>query len=203
MRRSLKGDSMRRRSVRSGLQRPAKKQARGVTLIELVIVVAMVGVLATLATVGYKRYLSSAKTGEATSMIGTIKSAQEAFKSETFRYLDASPDIGTPYPQGDLAQVGTSKYAWEDGAPSSVRRNMKTLGVSSSAPVYYGYATVAGSASEQLPDLPLDFETPDWPDPGGPWYLAVAMADLDGDGTYSGYASSSFTAQIAALRPGE
>ena len=198
-----KGDSFQCRSVHSGWQRLAKTKARGVTLIELVIVVAMVSILATLATVGYRRYILSAKTGEATQMIGSIKSAQEAFKSETFRYLDVSPALDTPYPQGDLAEVGTKKFSWEDGDPASSRKNLKTLGVSSTDPVYYGYASVAGSASQQLPDLPLDFAQPDWSDPGGPWYLVVAMADLDGDGTYGAYASSSFTAQIASLRQGE
>jgi len=177
---------------------------RGVTLIELVIVVAMVGILATLATVGYRRYLSSAKTGEATALIGSIKSAQEAFKSETFRYLDVSNgELDVPYPQGALSDVGASKYSWEEGLPVPARKNFKTLGVSSTAPVLYGYATVAGAASDALPDLPLDFDTPEWSPPGGPWYLVVAMGDLDGDGKYSGYASSSMSAQIAALNPGE
>src|SRR6187455_784174 len=94
----IKGSSSVRLPVKVG---PGQ---RGVTLIELVIVVAMVGILATLATVGYRRYLSSAKTGEATAMIGSIKSAQEAFKSETFRYLDVSlGDLDVPYPQGALS----------------------------------------------------------------------------------------------------
>src|SRR5688572_16830197 len=72
-------------------------QSRGVTLIELVVVVAMVGILASLAGVGYSRYIRSAKTAEATQMLGSIKSAQEAFKSETFRYLNVSRDLETPY----------------------------------------------------------------------------------------------------------
>lgn len=177
---------------------------RGVTLIELVIVVAMVGILATLATVGYRRYLSSAKTGEATALIGSIKSAQEAFKSETFRYLDVSQgDLEVPYPQGAASGIGEHKYAWAEGTPVYARKNFKTLGVASTAPVLYGYSSVAGLASDSIPDLPSDFDTPDWSAPGGPWYLVVAMGDLDGDGTLSGYAASSMTAQIAALRPGE
>jgi type IV pilus assembly protein PilA len=195
----IKGSSSVRLPVKVG---PGQ---RGVTLIELVIVVAMVGILATLATVGYRRYLSSAKTGEATAMIGSIKSAQEAFKSETFRYLDVSlGDLDVPYPQGALSGVGGSKYAWAEGQPVTARKNFKTLGVSSTAPVLYGYSTVAGLASGALPNLPAPFEeTPDWSDPGGPWYLVVAVGDLDGDGSFGAYAASSMTAQIAAVHPGE
>jgi type IV pilus assembly protein PilA len=179
-----------------------RRARRAVTLIELVIVVAMVGVLAALASVGYSRYIRSAKTAEATQMLGAIKSGQEAFKSETFRYLDVSADLKTPYPQGDRA-VGTSKYAWEGGLPASARTNFESLGVTSTAPVQYGYASVAGAASEELPTLPLDFTTPTWPDPGGPWYIAVAWADLDGDEAMGGYVTSSLSAAIISTHEGE
>ncbi|HEU5077349.1 MAG TPA: hypothetical protein VFU02_24325, partial [Polyangiaceae bacterium] len=79
-----------------------------------------------------------------------------------------------------------------------------TLGVNSSGPVVFGYASVAGSASETMPELPLDFETPAWPDElGGPWYIAVAKGNLDGDDTYSGFVSTSLSAEIASIHLGE
>lgn len=179
-----------------------KTRARGVTLIELVIVVAMVGVLAALATVGYRRYISSAKTGEATQMLGNIKAAQEAFKAETFRYLDVSPDLETFYPQDDR-EIGTDKYAWEGGKPSSVGTNFQTLGVNSTGPVLFGYACVAGGASAGLPSLPLGFTTPVWPDPGGPWYVAVAKGNVDGDEVVSGFFTSSLHAEIISIHEGD
>ena len=185
-----------------GTGRPSRTRARGVTLIELVIVVAMVGVLAALATVGYRRYIASAKTGEATQMLGTIKASQEAFKAETFRYLNVTEDLETYYPQDDRA-IGTAKYAWEGGVPESARQNFQALGVNSSGPVYFGYACVAGSSSEALPNLPLDFETPTWPTPGGPWYIAVAKGNLDGDETYSGFVTTSLSAEIVSIHEGD
>jgi type IV pilus assembly protein PilA len=170
-----------------------------------VIVVAMVGVLAALATVGYRRYISSAKTGEATQMLGTIKASQEAFKAETFRYLDVSNgDLETYYPQGGGAdELGSAKYAWEGGKPSSAGTNFQTLGVNSTGPVSFGYACIAGSASDALPDLPLEFATPTWPDPGGPWYIAVAAGNLDGDEIFSGFVTSSLKAEIVSIHEGE
>lgn len=178
-------------------------RSRGVTLIELVIVVAMVGVLATLATVGYRRYISSAKTGEATQMLGAIKASQEAFKAETFRYLNVSDDLETYYPQNAMPD-GSVKYAWEGGKPESAGTNFRTLGVSSTGPVLYGYACVAGSGSTSMPALPLEFETPSWPNPpGSPWYVAVAAGNLDGDEVYSGFMTSSLHAQIISINADE
>ncbi len=161
-------------------------------------VVVIIGILATIAVVGYRRYIASAKTGEAIHMLGSIKSAQEAFRAETFRYMNVSGELSNLYPQGSITQIGKTKWAWEEATPSSIGENFQTLGVSSPNPVMYGYSCVAGGASGGMPQLYQAAEaTPDWPEtPGGPWYVAEAIGDLDGDGVYGVYATSSLTAAI-------
>jgi type IV pilus assembly protein PilA len=60
------------------------RNKRGFTLVELMIVVAIIGVLAALAIYGVRKYLSNAKTAEARTALGRIsKDAQSAWDRES------------------------------------------------------------------------------------------------------------------------
>src|SRR4051794_24248839 len=61
-----------------------KRANEGFTLVELMIVVAIVGVLAVLAVYGVRKYIANSKTAEARNALGQIsKDAATAFEKES------------------------------------------------------------------------------------------------------------------------
>jgi type IV pilus assembly protein PilA len=73
-----------------------RRFGRAFTLIELMIVVAIVGVLAALAVYGVRRYLLNAKTAEVKNALGQMaKDAKSAFARESMDSLVLSPATST------------------------------------------------------------------------------------------------------------
>ena len=66
---------------------PSVRRSRAFTLIELMFVVILVGVLAMIATVAYRKWVRSSYIGEAQNMLGNIRTAEEAFRAENTGYL--------------------------------------------------------------------------------------------------------------------
>lgn len=186
------------RPLRAMFARPR----RGFTLVELMVVVAIIGILATLAVYGTSRYIASSKTGEAVQMLGAIKAAQEAYKDETFTYLNVSGSLSTYYPTNPHA--GQVKVQW-GGGPDELSQKWGALGVNPSGPVLFAYACVAGGA-DAIPTAPgSDITVSNWPTAaaGTPWYVAKAHADLDEGGNETVYVAPSFTTQIFSANEGQ
>jgi type IV pilus assembly protein PilA len=182
---------------------------RGFTLIEMLTVVIIVGVLATLAVYGVRKYILSSKTSEAISMMASIKSAEEAFKSETFTFLNVSGDFNDsnfyPSQQASNPTQKFGKHAWSVMGGSAVEQRWRLLGVSPDGPVLFAYAVVAGGPGDPYPSLPTakkDFNFPSTP--SSPFYVAVAKADLGGSvGQFTYVLSHSYSSEIYIENEGE
>ena len=163
---------------------------------ELMAVVAIVGILAAIATVSVKKYIASSKTSEAVHMIASIKIAEETYKDETFGYLSVSTNATDFYPNNN--KPGQQKMNFP-GTAGNVDGWQK-LGVSSDAPVLFVYALTAGPAGSTPTATGTGITVGNWPTTAAtkPWYVVKAKADLAGNGTDTVFISGSFVGELFA-----
>ena len=175
---------------------------RGFTLVELLVVVAMIGVLAALALVGYKKYMRAASSSEASAMIQGIRAAQEAYKAEMLVYLDITPSLQTltgyyPWDASACQANKVRKTPWNNPTHANYAA-WRTLNVTADSPVTFGYATKAGTTTTPYPAMPTQLvQTPNLPSPATePWYVITAVADRDCDGKYAAFVATSFSGEV-------
>jgi type II secretory pathway pseudopilin PulG len=163
---------------------------------ELMAVVAIVGILAALATVSVKKYVASSKTSEAVHMIASIKIAQETYKDETFAYLNVSHSLTAFFPANNKPGQQKMNFAGTD----ALAADWQKLGVLSDAPVLFVYATTAGPAGATPSATGSDITVGNWPTSAStkPWYVVKAVADLDGDGVNTVFITGSFAGELFA-----
>lgn len=166
------------------------------------VVVVIIGVLATLAMYSTKRYITSSKTGEAVQFIGAIKTAEETYKDETFQYLKVSDSLSDFYPKSP--HRGQYKVEW-GGEPQETANRWAMLGVRPAGPVWFVYACTAGAADEAIASPGDGITVGGWKTgvQGAPWYVVKAVADLDETGPETVFVSANFTNQIFSANEGE
>jgi type IV pilus assembly protein PilA len=206
---------------------------RGFTLVELMIVIVIVGVLATLAVVGYRKMVAQSHSSEAVQVINAIRVAQESVHAETGAYSDISanlcdaPNCGSLYPQAFFThpsnpsagtwKVGNYKVGWGGTGASCTGECTSWLSfpVHSPGAVFHGYSTKAGTAGTTPPSLSLGCAVSGgggvpstaitWPSTANAqdWFVVTAIGDVDGDGVSSMYVGTSFNNDVTPACEGE
>jgi len=155
------------------------KDQKGFTLIELMIVVAIIGILAAIAIPNFLKYQMKSKTSEAKVNMGAIRVSQESYKAEYSNFRDAGPSSGA-----GVAGNG-AKVAFTDAAGVAA---FDWIGWAPTGQVYYNYQ-VATDGSYAFTDAGT----------GGPQFAIDAEGDLDDDGTAAYFTMNSDGATAGGL----
>lgn len=92
----------------------SQRLARGFTLVELLTVMVIVGILAAVATAGYRQYLRRAQRVDATTALLHVSSAQERFYLQNDRYATTAEELADAPPAG-LGISGTERGYYDLG----------------------------------------------------------------------------------------
>jgi prepilin-type N-terminal cleavage/methylation domain-containing protein len=151
------------------------RSTAGFSLIELMIVVAIVGILAAVAIPSFRTYIQKSKTAEAVTFLGEIRQREESYRAEFGTYCAA--------PVAPRATPTSASVSWSVAANSAWNQ----LGAAPDSAVRFTYEVLAG--------------TPGTAGPAGSnitgndfWYVSRATGDLDGDGVlvlFETYSASS------------
>ena len=185
---------------RSMLSRTA---LRAFTLVELMVVVVLVGVLATIGITLFRQWVFHTRSVEAVGMVQSIRVAQERWRSETGSYVNVSTTMDSWYP---TATPDRTLHAWDTPAGLDYAR-WKVLGPTVSGSVQFGYVTQAGAAFTKMSDVSSAVQSkPTWPpatDMLQPWYVIQSMGDTNENGVMSFYIASSLNGELYRENEGE
>jgi len=206
--------------------KPAFSASRGFTLIEVMTVVIILGVLATVAIAAFTRQVRNAKKSEVLADVSQINLRQKNFLAVAGHYASSTNCEGTActYPTAtDVTAAAGEEIVWDigDAAYTSdgvgdgeffrgggnmhgfdALRFMPEGGAS-----HCGYATISGHGTDAMvpenADEPPSATLADQVFPAAndalfarDWFYAYALCDFDSDGTYWAFTGAHYTSDV-------
>jgi len=170
------------------LQKFSSSKIYGFTLIELMIVVAIIGILSAIAIPAYQGYIRRSYLSEANSSIAAIKSAEESYFTINSCYIEA-PAYPSTIPSNSQVAWDSPPTAWGNtGLGVRPDRNVRfqyevyatnSLGCAAPANDVSEVNSQLSSCITNAVGSPSSFvSTTFFPDN---WYIVVARGNLDGD----------------------
>jgi prepilin-type N-terminal cleavage/methylation domain-containing protein len=190
-------------------------QQRGYTLVELMVVVAVVGVLASVAVFMFNKQKTKALASEVPVVFSEFKVRQEQFRLENDEYLTTGANDDDLFPTTNPGRnavafnLSSSPVPPEPQGDEFTGPSWQTLRINvDKKSLYCGYVAVSGKAGDNstigavAAAPPFNFGS-SIPVPATDWYYLLAKCDFDGDGINSLYFTLSGTEGIIEENAGE
>ena len=172
------------------------RKQEGFTLIELMIVVAIIGILAAIAIPNFIQYQMRSRTSEAKTNLSAVKTAELAFQAENRCFLTSTEVVPATVPNNGAMVAWTGAIATATqkcfdnlGAPVTNQGTFQDIGFAPAGQVRYQYSLGANTAATAVGAVVKGT----CPAIGGATvaptlgFMALAIGDLDGDAIQGSY----------------
>ncbi len=169
---------------------PMRRDNEGFTLIELMVVVVIIGILATTAVASYKHFTRRARVQEAIAFLGDVRVKSETYYQTYHRYVSSGTSPTDWWPKG----LNWAKYdtTWgidcNNAGDAASQPGWCSLGAGFPATQEVNFQYVVVGRDPSKPTTPPKAYVKD---PDKDWWYARARADFDVDGVFSDISLSS------------
>lgn len=155
-------------------------------MVEVMVVIAMIGVMGALAIASYQKYVDWAQVADTKDLVNALTMGQEGYYADTRGYLDCSNGGWTDaelYPM-----VPNSRKHHFHSTTHGDYGCWRVLNPENVEASYVSFWTKAGLAGSAYPSMPAGMAktTIDTAPPANkPWYIVIAVGDQNEDGNRS------------------